>query len=87
MKTKPNHLREQILVDCRHMEPPEPMIAVLKKVEHMQPDQEIIMWHRKEPRLLIGKLKERGCDYLLKHELDGSIKLSIWKSSYENQQS
>jgi len=87
MKSKPNHLREQILIDCRHMEPPKPMIAVLEKVEHMQADQEIIMWHRQEPCLLFEKLKERGCDYLLKHENDGSIKLSIWKSANENQQS
>lgn len=87
MKTIPKHLSEQILVDCRNMEPPEPMIAVLEKVEHIQVDQEIIMWHRKEPRLLFDELKKRGCDYLLKNEHDGSIKLSIWKSTYENQQS
>ena len=80
-------MREQILIDCRHMQPPEPLIAVLEKVEHMQADQEIIMWHRQEPCILFEKLKERGCDYLLTHEDDGSVKVSIWKSAYENQPS
>ncbi len=85
MNTKPNHLKEQIVIDCRQMEPPEPMVAILKQVEILMPDQELIMVHRKEPILLFEKLKERSCDYNLTTHADGSIELSIWKSTHENQ--
>jgi hypothetical protein len=72
---------KNIIIDCRDMEPPEPMIAVLEKVESLQSDQKIIMIHRKEPNLLYAKLKERGCEFELKTFENESIELTIWKTA------
>ncbi len=62
------------------MEPPEPMVAVLEQVEVLEPDQKIIMLHRKEPKLIYSKLKERDCDYSLETFPDDSVALTIWKA-------
>lgn len=69
-----------IIIDCRDMEPPEPMVAVLEQVETLEKDQKIIMIHRKEPNLLYAKLKERGCEFALKTFENASIELTIWKT-------
>lgn len=68
-----------ITVDCRDLEPPEPMVKVLEAVNDMAPDEAVLMIHRKMPRLLFSKLEELGFSHDVTEESDGLIKLLIWK--------
>ncbi|MBF0275309.1 MAG: DUF2249 domain-containing protein [Nitrospinae bacterium] len=68
-----------ITVDCREMEPPNPMLSVLEAVEKMNKDDVVCMLHRKNPIPLYEKLVERGLHYDLKELEGGHIELLIWK--------
>ena len=50
-------------LDCREMQPPEPMIAVLTALPTLQTGQRIKMLHRMIPRPLFEKLEEKGFLY------------------------
>ncbi|MDT8316797.1 MAG: DUF2249 domain-containing protein [bacterium] len=68
-----------IVVDCRELEPPEPMIKVLEAVNNMADDEAVIMIHRKMPRLLFSRLDELGFSHEVTEESEGFIKLLIWR--------
>lgn len=70
----------QILtIDCYGMEPPEPMVQVLEAVAQMKPTEAVLMLHQRNPVHLFPKLEERGLEYHLEEETDGSIELLIWQ--------
>ena len=68
-----------IIVDCRELEPPEPMVKVLEAVNNMAADEAVLMIHRKMPRLLFSKLDELGFSHDVTEESEGLIKLLIWR--------
>ncbi len=68
-----------ISLDCRDLEPPEPMVKVLEAVQVMTVDEAVLMIHRKLPRLILPKLKELGLSFEIAEEQAGSIKLYIWR--------
>ena len=68
-----------IIVDCRDLEPPEPMVKVLEAAHGMRSDEAVLMIHRKMPRLLFSKLDELGFSHEVIEETDGLVKLLIWK--------
>ena len=47
--------RKTKILDCRELEPPEPMVRVLEAVEELQENETVLMIHRKEPILIYGK--------------------------------
>ncbi|MDX2470621.1 MAG: DUF2249 domain-containing protein [SAR324 cluster bacterium] len=69
---------EIITIDCRYMEPPEPMVRVLEAVEALKLDQKICMIHRKKPVPLFDKLSEKGMDFDWK-DLGSHYEILIWK--------
>lgn len=69
-----------IEIDCRLMEPPEPMVRVLEAVATLQQGQQIRMIHRHRPMPLLSRLQERGCEYRLEDH-SSHVELWIWKSS------
>ncbi len=68
-----------IIVDCRELEPPEPMVKILETVNNMAADEAVLMIHRKRPRLLFSKLDELGFNHDVTEESEGLIKLLIWR--------
>ncbi len=66
-------------LDCRDLEPPEPMVKVLEAVQVMTVDEAVLMIHRKVPRLLLPRLKELGLTFELVEEQTDSVKLYIWR--------
>lgn len=70
-----------ITVDCRELEPPEPMLKVLEAVSGMADDEAVLMVHRQVPRLLLPRLDQMGLRYELTEEIKGLIKLLIWRES------
>ncbi|MBF0276303.1 MAG: DUF2249 domain-containing protein [SAR324 cluster bacterium] len=73
--------RQIALIDCREMLAPEPMIAVLAAVEKMNINEALLMQHRQKPVNLFPKLEDRGLQYYLEEESDGSIQLLIWQEA------
>ena len=67
------------IVDCRELEPPEPMVKVLEAVNNMAADEAVLMIHRKMPRLLFSKLDELGFSHDVTEESEGIIKLLVWR--------
>ncbi|MBC8258810.1 MAG: DUF2249 domain-containing protein [SAR324 cluster bacterium] len=68
-----------ITVDCRDLEPPEPLVLVLEAIEKLEPYEVVKMLHRHSPKMLFPKLEERKMQTHLKEFEDGSIELWIWK--------
>lgn len=68
-----------ITVDCRELEPPEPMVVVLEAVDKLRKTEVLKMLHRQAPRLLFPLLEERGLLTHLESFEDGSIELWIWQ--------
>ncbi|MDH3974427.1 MAG: DUF2249 domain-containing protein [Deltaproteobacteria bacterium] len=73
--------RKIITVDCRELEPPEPMIKVLEAVHHMGDDEAVMMVHRKRPRLLFPRLDELGLKHEIREERENRIKILIWREN------
>ena len=71
--------RKIITIDCRELEPPEPMIKVLEAVQLMGDDEAVIMVHRKRPRLLFPRLEELSLNYEITEESDDLVKILIWR--------
>ena len=70
-----------ITVDCRELEPPEPMVVVLEAVEKLQKTEVLKMLHRQVPGPLFPLLEERGMLTHLDKFEDGSIELWIWQEA------
>ena len=70
-------MQEIIQIDCRQMEHPEPMLAVLGACSKLQPGQQVQMLHRITPHPLFPKLNERGLDYRIE-EREGHIEVWIF---------
>ena len=71
--------RKIITIDCRDLEPPEPMIQVLEAVHLMGDDEAVMMVHRKRPRLLFPRLMELGLKHEITEEDENLVKILIWR--------
>ncbi len=72
-------LKSIVTIDCRDLEPPEPMVRVLEALHHLAAHEAILMIHRKFPRLLIPRLKELSVSHEVTEEDEGIVKILIWK--------
>ncbi len=68
---------ETLTLDCRLLEPPEPMIKVLKAVSRLRRGQQIQMLHRMRPTPLFAKLIARGMAYRVE-EKGSHVEVWIW---------
>lgn len=68
-----------ISIDCRELEPPEPMVKALEAVQLMKGDEALLMVHRKVPRLLLPRLRELGLNFEVKEDHPDTVKLYIWR--------
>ncbi len=81
MTEAPEFSGKTIVIDCRELEPPEPMVRVLEAVQKMADNEAVLMVHRKYPRLLIPRLDEMKLSHRLIEESDDLVKLLIWKEA------
>ncbi|CUW38768.1 conserved protein of unknown function(Domain of unknown function DUF2249,126-189) [Magnetospirillum sp. XM-1] len=47
-------------IDVRKLAPPNPMLAILRLVENVGPDETVVVHHEREPHFLAPELAERG---------------------------
>ena len=70
----------EILVDARWLEPPEPMEKVLQTLALLRPGQSIRLLLHREPFPLYPLLAERGYCHATQMEADGSYVILIRRS-------
>jgi len=70
----------EILVDARGLEPPEPMEKVMQVLALLRPGQAIRMLLHREPFPLYAILAERGYRHETRMEADGSYVILIRQS-------
>ena len=71
-------MRTEIVVDCRELEPPEPLNLVVSKLPLLNETNSLKMLHRLKPQMLLNILNENN----FKYEIDESIEMFqilIWK--------
>ena len=68
---------QEILVDARGLEPPEPMEKVLQTLDLLRPGQSIRLLLHREPFPLYPLLAERGYRHATQMEADGSYVILI----------
>ena len=71
---------QEILVDARGLEPPEPMEKVMQVLALLRPGQSIRMLLHREPFPLYAILAERGYRHETRMEADGSYVILIRQS-------
>jgi uncharacterized protein (DUF2249 family) len=72
---------DEILVDARWLEPPEPMERVLQALAVLRPGQSIRLLLHREPFPLYPLLAERGYRHDTRLEADGSYVIVIRQDS------
>ena len=72
-------LGNEILVDARWLEPPEPMEKVLRTLALLRPGQSIRLLLHREPFPLYSLLAESGYRHATQMEADGSYVILISK--------
>ncbi len=79
MSEKPKIAESKILtIDCRELQPPEPLVKVMEAVNKLKSDQAIKMLHRHEPCSLFQKLEQKDLKYQVQKHDDGSVEILIW---------
>lgn len=71
----------EILIDARWLEPPEPMEKVMATLCLLRPGQSIRMLLHREPFPLYPLLAERGYGHATRMETDGSYVILIHKET------
>ncbi|HUX29751.1 MAG TPA: DUF2249 domain-containing protein [Thiobacillus sp.] len=71
---------DEILVDARWLEPPEPMEKVLHALDQLRPGQSIRMLLHREPFPLYPVLAERGYRHTAQMNTDGSYVILIHRA-------
>lgn len=71
---------DEILVDARGLEPPEPMEKVMQALALLRPGQAVRLLLHREPFPLYPLLAERGFRHATRMEADGSYVILIRQS-------
>ena len=72
---------DEILVDARGLEPPEPMQRVMTALESARPGQSVRLLLHREPFPLYPLLAERGWRHDTTPQADGSYVIRIWRAA------
>ena len=73
-------MAEELLLDVRELEPPEPLVRVLAAAEQLQPGCRIRMVQRFEPYPLYPMLQERGFCYRVEPRDATRYDILIWRA-------
>lgn len=66
-------------MDVRELEMPAPMLAILKKLETLDPKKALLVNHKKVPQFLFPELLEKGFEWELKTIDENNVNLLIYK--------
>ena len=67
-------------LDVRHLEMPQPMLAILGALDELQKGSVLYVYHKRIPVFLLPELTERGFNYRIKEIEEGQVHLLIIKN-------
>ncbi|HZP93063.1 MAG TPA: DUF2249 domain-containing protein [Burkholderiales bacterium] len=68
------------VLDCRGLEPPEPLECVLEAISRLGADEQVLMLIDREPRPLYRILRENRYDFRTELNERGWFEVLIWRS-------
>jgi uncharacterized protein (DUF2249 family) len=71
---------KQLLLDNRGLEPPQPMIRTLNKLNQLQAGDRLTIHNDRVPAFLIEELNQLNYRYEVEEQEDGSAKVTIFKT-------
>ncbi|MBP6687901.1 MAG: DUF2249 domain-containing protein [Lacibacter sp.] len=66
-------------IDVRELEMPQPMIQILAKIDTLNEDELLYVYHKKLPVYLIPELNNRGFKFLINHTSDNALDILIYR--------
>ena len=69
------------VLDNRGLEPPQPMMRTLKKLDEMKKGEKLAIINDRRPMFLYEELDERGYLHETEQQEDGSFKIMITKTT------
>ncbi|UCZ52444.1 DUF2249 domain-containing protein [Bacillus shivajii] len=64
-------------LDNRGLEPPQPMVRTIKRLEMLEPNETLTIHNDRVPVYLIEELKDMGIRYSIEEQPDGSAKVHL----------
>ena len=68
-----------LTLDVSRMEPPQPMIEILQKVQELKPQDVLEVSHHREPVPLYAHLEEAGFDHSIEKLGENEFRLRVWR--------
>ncbi len=68
-------------IDVRHLEMPEPMVAILEELENLPDDYILFVDHKKVPQFLLPELKTRNYQWMYKDIEPGHLLFIVFKNT------
>ena len=65
------------VLDVRGLEPPEPMVQILERLDTLRPGQRLVVLHERRPMLLYPQLDERGFLYDTEEVEPGLVRIVV----------
>jgi uncharacterized protein (DUF2249 family) len=65
------------VLDVRGLEPPEPMVQILERLDTLAPGQRLVVLHERRPMLLYPQLDERGFRHDTEEPEPGLVRITI----------
>ena len=66
-------------IDVRELEMPQPMIQILAKIDTLNEDELLYVYHKKLPVYLIPELNKRGLKFVINHTSDNALDMLIYR--------
>jgi len=64
-------------IDVRGLDPPGPMVAILRLIDAAAPDAAVIVHHDRDPQMLYPELAERGWAAIRVAAPEGEVRLKL----------
>lgn len=78
-QTPPMGSPTPLVVDVRGLEPPQPMIRILKLLDGLASGQRLVVIHERRPMLLHPQLEERGFSHETEELGPDKYRITIWR--------
>jgi len=72
---------DMAVLDVRGLEPPEPMVQILERLDTLRPGQRLVVLHERRPMLLYPQLDERGFLHDTEEVEPGLVRIVIRRSA------
>lgn len=79
LRLPPAPAQPVLQLDNRGLQPPEPMVRILSALDQLQPGQVLQAHNDRRPMFLLPHLDERGFEYAMADQDDGSVIIRIWR--------